>query len=351
MQFRIRVPIVVGLLIATCLSLAFASLGFAQINVGYFPYRAPLEVVEPYYNSDRLMTGCFRDPGPCWLGQASFDLLMFDRSDADSRTIVTDGVGGGELLNTTDLGFPVTAAFRFNLVLAGDDGCDLVFNYLGSKLERSRNNTVATDRYDFFEFSPIIAESGTQFQTSYTSELNSVELNSRLRQWSWFAPMAGIRFIQLEDAFDRFADGTTDLQLSMTDNELWGFQVGGEALLWDGGGVRLQSTVKGGVFYNDLELNTGGGDITLTGPPITIVETSAKFSTENVAFFGEVNLELAYRIGPQFSIRVGYTAMWLDGVALAPDQHDDFFLQAGNGTFDFGTVMYHGSYIAAELTW
>ena len=43
--------------------------------------------------------------------------------------------------------------------------------------------------------------------------------------------------------------------------------------------------------------------------------------------------------------------MWLDGVALAPDQHDNFNLQTGIGTFDYGTVMYHGSYVGFEAIW
>jgi hypothetical protein len=139
-----------------------------------------------------------------------------------------------------------------------------------------------------------------------------------------------------------------NLALSETDNQLWGFQVGGEGLLWDAGPVRLQSTVKGGVFYNNLKLSTGGE--TITSGAVTI-DPTATFSSDRGAFFGEVNLELAYQIGPQFSIRAGYAAMWLDGVALAPDQHDNFNLQSGIGTFDYGTVMYHGSYVGLELTW
>lgn len=364
MQFRVRVPLVLGLLIATCYSPARA-----QINCGYFPDGAPLEMVEPFYDPGGLTTGCFRDPGPCWLGQATFDVLLLSRSDADPMTIVrqpttTVDLGppigvvpvlGNPLLNTTDVGFSVTAGFRFNLILTGDDGCDLVFNYLGAKFDNSRVHDAATARYTFFEFPDLVPDSGTDFQTSYMSTLNSVELNSRTRQWSRLAPLAGVRFIKLHDEFDRLSgDGSTQLQMSTTDNLLWGFQVGAEALLWDVGPVRLQSTMKAGVYYNDIDLDTGGGDITVTDPATmatTTVETTANFAGEHIAYFGEVNLEFAYRVGRHFTVRAGYTAMWLDGVALAPDQHDNFSIQGGIGAFDYGTVMYHGSYVGGEFTW
>ncbi|MEO8495216.1 MAG: hypothetical protein ABI614_09110 [Planctomycetota bacterium] len=342
MQFRIRVPIVFGLLMVCCVSSASA-----QINALPGSCCRSYSDTEPYYDVDRLTTGCYRDTGPCWLGQSSIDLLLLGRSDADSRTIVTEAGTGNPLLNTADLGFPVAAGFRANLVLPGANGCDLVFNYLGAKFDNSRVNSAATARYDFFEFPALAPSAGTSFQTSYTSTLNSVEVNGRLRQWCRFAPLAGFRFIQLGDEFNRLSgDGTSDLLLSTTGNQLWGFQIGGEALLCDWGAFRLQSTTKAGVFVNHLTLDTGGGSIT-----VPMFDPMASFSTNHAAFFGEVNLELAYRVGPHFSIRVGGTAMWLDGVALAPDQHDNFNLQTQVGTFDFGTVMYYGGYLGGEFTW
>jgi hypothetical protein len=335
---------ILGLLMACCHSSANA-----QINTGHLVHCARIPLVEPYYDPECHTTGCYRDPGPCWLGEATFDVLIFDRSDAGSRTIVTEVGTGDPLLNTADLGFPVTAGFRFNLVLPGCNGCDLVFNYLGAQFENSREHSTATATYDFFEFPTLSPATGTTFETSYTSALRSFEIGGRLREWSRFAPLAGMRYIQLEDQFDRISgDATEALQTSETDNELWGFQIGGEALLWDAGTVRLQSTVKAGVYYNDLQLSTDGG--TITSGAVTI-DPTATFSGDRVAFFGEMNLELVYRFCPQLAMRVGYTAMWLDGVALAPDQHDNFILQTGIGTFDCGSVIYHGSYIGFEAIW
>ncbi len=352
MQLCIRVAILFGLLVAV-----FHTTAQAQINSLSYQCDPAYYIDEPLYDPGPLVGGCYLDPGPCWLGQTTFDVLLFDRSDATGRTIVNQVTPAapntivGPLANSKDLGFQVTAGFRFNLVLPGDDGCDLVFNFLGAKFDSQLVNGTEPASYDFFEFGNVVPDAGvgTAFQTSYESTLTSVELNTRTRQWSRFAPMAGLRFIELQDNFDRLAaDASSELQTSSTDNELWGFQVGGEGLLWDGGPVRLQTSVKAGVFFNDLDLSTGGGDIT---SGTTTIETTQKFSASQVAYFGEVNVELAYRIGRAFSIRAGYTAMWLDGVALAPDQHDDFNIASQFGTFDYGTVLYHGSYVGAEFVW
>lgn len=110
---------------------------------------------------------------------------------------------GNELLNTTDLGYPVHAAFRVNFVLPGCNGCDLVVNYLGARFENSRVHDATTASYDFFEFPSLTPASATSFETSYVSTLNSVELNTRVRQWERFAPLSGLRYIGLCDEFDR----------------------------------------------------------------------------------------------------------------------------------------------------
>ncbi|MBI2480296.1 MAG: BBP7 family outer membrane beta-barrel protein [Planctomycetia bacterium] len=361
MQFRIRVPIIVGLLIACCHASALG-----QINSGWFPHHAPLPPIESCYDP-RPILGCYRDMPPCWLGQTSFDVLLFDRSDADSlaiarrREMVDFGPPTGivetlgtEVANITDFGFPVTAAFRFNLVLPGKNGCDLMFNYLGSRFDVSHAFNGATTGYPYFEIGTAPADDSV-YQTSYESSLNSYEFNSRFRHWSRVAPLVGVRFMKLEDVLSQYtADALSYLDQTTADNQLWGFQLGAEALLWDGGSVRLQSTVKAGVFYNDLDLTTVGGDKVSTDP-ITMVTTSfdpdSSFSTGHISYFGEMNLELAYRVGLHWSIRVGYAAMWMDGVALVPDQFNNFNLQSGFGTFNYGTVLYHGSYVGFEATW
>ena len=318
----------------------------AQINTGWFPHHAPLPYIEPCFDPGPIV-GCYRDVGPCWLGQTSFDILLFDRSDADPRTIVTEVGTGNAILNTADLGYPVSAAFRFNLVLPGCNGCDVIFNYLGAKFDTETTHSTATASYDFFEFPALTPATGTSFQTSYMSTLTSVELNTRVRKWKRFAPLSGLRYIGLVDEFDRLsADGASEIVASTTSNQMFGVQFGGEALLVNAGSVRLQSIAKFGAFYNNVNLSTGGAVI--AGPAFDPV---ASFSSQRVSFFGEVNLELAFQVDQHWAIRVGYTAMALDGAAIAPDQHDNFNLQSGIGTFDYGTLMYHGSYIGFEATW
>jgi len=58
-QFRIRVPMILGLFVACCHTSASA-----QINSGHFTGDAPLPAMEPFYDTGCYTTGCYRDTGP-----------------------------------------------------------------------------------------------------------------------------------------------------------------------------------------------------------------------------------------------------------------------------------------------
>ena len=43
---------------------------------------------------------------------------------------------------------------------------------------------------------------------------------------------------------------------------------------------------------------------------------------------------------------------WLiDGVALAPDQSNNFRLATGEGSLDLGSVFYQGGHVGIDITW
>ena len=72
----------------------------------------------------------------------------------------------------------------------------------------------------------------------------------------------------------------------------------------------------------------------------------------NVAFVGELGLTGAYQINDCWTVRGGYQVIWVDGIALAPDQLDDSDITTGVATLDTsGHPIYHGFVLAAELGW
>jgi hypothetical protein len=72
-----------------------------------------------------------------------------------------------------------------------------------------------------------------------------------------------------------------------------------------------------------------------------------------VAFVGEVNLSALYRLTDVWNVRAGYNAMWIEGLALAPDQLDFDFATASSGSRlrNGGGMFLHGVSAGLEARW
>ena len=71
----------------------------------------------------------------------------------------------------------------------------------------------------------------------------------------------------------------------------------------------------------------------------------------HTSFLGEAQLMWVHEFCDCLSARIGYQALWLEGVALAPDQNDNFYIATGEGTLDVGSAFYQGGYAGFEITW
>ncbi len=75
---------------------------------------------------------------------------------------------------------------------------------------------------------------------------------------------------------------------------------------------------------------------------------------DHTAFAGDLNLTLVYRWSPCFSTRLGYQALWLEDVALAPDNLNtniDIIRMGPAQLNHSGGVIYHGPYFGVEFGW
>ena len=76
-----------------------------------------------------------------------------------------------------------------------------------------------------------------------------------------------------------------------------------------------------------------------------------------VSFVGDANVQALYRLNYQWTLRAGYNFLFVDGVALAPENFNTippFGPQFPNRqTFinDNGNVFYHGWNIGLEYMW
>lgn len=107
-------------------------------------------------------------------------------------------------------------------------------------------------------------------------------------------------------------------------NNLYGAQVGVRATLWELNDFSLDGTMKAGVYDNQA------GQTALVSMEKKIY--TARATTSAVAFAGEANLLAKYRLSDGIALKMGYEALWLAGVALAPAQIQEIGATAGSVT-------------------
>jgi len=85
-----------------------------------------------------------------------------------------------------------------------------------------------------------------------------------------------------------------------------------DAKLLELGRFSIDGVIKAGVFDNNAEQTTV---VSMAKQLYT-----AQATTNAAAFVGEADLQVKYQLAKGLALKVGYEALWLDGVALAPGQ-------------------------------
>jgi hypothetical protein len=97
-----------------------------------------------------------------------------------------------------------------------------------------------------------------------------------------------------------------------TANNLYGAQIGIQAKLLEFERFSIDGQVKAGLFDNHATQST------VVSMRKELFPSGA--TTDHLAFVGEIGLQLKYRLTPALAVKIGYEALWLAGVALAPGQ-------------------------------
>jgi len=143
-------------------------------------------------------------------------------------------------------------------------------------------------------------------------------------------------------------------------NSLTGFQIGGD--LWANvvPGVRLGADLKAGVYGNYANQGTNIISVDSVG---TATSFSESVDGNDISMIAEANLMFLWRLGPHWTIKSGYNLLFLEGVALAPENFNttppNILTTGGAFTFpprastlnDDGNVFYHGAFMGAEWMW
>lgn len=199
---------------------------------------------------------------------------------------------------------------------------------------------------------------------NYTSDLDSYEINfvsccyrgcdsgcskSYFDTVEW---MAGFRYLSLDENLNLYAERDEvggieqgNYEIGAT-NDLYGAQIGLRTRS-NFGRFSIEGLAKAGLFANYAEQRQYVIDYPAfeLRPPVGASDTQ-------VAFVGELGLTGIYRFSDHWGLRAGYSLIWLEGLALAPDQLDFSLDPAAGSTINQdGGLLLHGFHVGIEARW
>lgn len=193
------------------------------------------------------------------------------------------------------------------------------------------------------------------------SELQTAEMSFR-RYWVGYSPrvsgtlLAGFRYTRLKEDFLFLTSGEADLDyFTRADNDLAGFQTGGDIWISLLQGLRVGAEGKAGIYNNHYSIDT---NITATPPVNGPPTVSESFSEDQVAFIGEASADVVVDLLPSWSLRGGYEVLWLNSIALAGENFNPaspYGLPGQEPRVPFrmnqGEAFYHGWHAGLEFVW
>jgi len=302
--------------------------------------------------------GCY----PCCPWQVWANAIFMSRSSTSRQPLVYKGPKGSRYFWTDDLDFDygwgpsLGITFCFNR-------CN-PYNRIGAEFYAvdgwSSTEQVAGNISVQFPSTPYLPNlevpgdplSGYGVATfRYTSSLYNTEVNfyHQSRKVRWLSTLAGFRWIDIgEDFRTDFVTGDATPHYTIdVNNHLYGFQVGALANLQDYGPWRFEGWLKAGAYGSMADQHTTE-DFTSAGGSVIY----AAADSTNLAFAGDLGVSVSRRITDHLSLRLSYMALWIDGIALAPEQLDNTDPSNSNASLDdSGGTFYHGGFLGGEFLW
>jgi hypothetical protein len=306
-------------------------------------------------------------PAPLWTSYALTDALFWGRDNqATNQPLIVSEETGAPLVSTRDLRFPFSEGVRAFYGQRAPDRGGWEIGYFGV-YGQSATRFVAAAPPDFLQFpDPIGGLLTTEGETStiqYSSVINSAEANlfTTSTEWrdlsgSWLTVdwLAGFRYVGVEEqasiTTDCCVEGDTKVPVPYTvrtRNNLFGAQIGNRSR-WTWQNWAFEGWAKAGLFGNAQEQIQSP----LVDYLFVPVRPGLSASGGQVSFVGDINTSVIYRLTDVWGIRAGYNLIWIDGLALAPNQFD-FTNDAASGTrlVSGGGIFMHGANLGLEARW
>ncbi len=325
---------------------------------------------EPAIEIPSATAGAFRGVGPAeplWTSYALAEALFWQRDNQAFNQPLAVTVGdGATVLETNDLRFPVAAGVRtfYGQRSPEDGGWEVGYFGIYGQTATNIQGTVPPNYIQLPD--PLggnLTEDGEFVTAKYSSLLNSAEVNLFATDSDWINDpsgwatidwLAGFRYVGVEEdavlATDccRMGDEFFTIPYrARTRNNMFGAQLGVRGRrAWERWAV--EGWAKGALM--------GVAQEQIQDPLFTYAGVLERPATSRaggeVGFVGDLTMSAIYRLNQAWGIRAGYSLLWLDGLALAPDQFD-FGTDAGSGTnlVNSSGIFYHGANLGLEARW
>ncbi len=316
---------------------------------------------------------CCEYPG--WY--ASGDALFLKRNEARNNVLVVadrgtllDPTDDTVLLTTRDLNFTdFETGFRATLGRSLGHGLALEGSYFQVEewdafAQVTSNGLIVSSAlgeglspplpFNFPFFNADTFYEAVQQTVVYRSELKNAELNLKAtckHHNIIHTEFVGIRYLKVRENFvltsqDEVTStptaglGTYTID---TDNDLLGGQYGQEYGIPLFGMVLLSTKLKAGLFGNSVEQTT---EIIDSG----VIRYNARDTEPELSFVGEINFSADVRVNNFISVHGGYNLLWVQQVALAPEQNYPLGLAAVSPINDNGHLFYHGFNLGVQIS-
>jgi hypothetical protein len=262
----------------------------------------------------------------------------------------------GQTVDASDFNFSMTSGFDLEL-LRQRENWDFQFRlFTLSNTAGPMGFTSADQGWMNFEQPVGFADGPTRTSARYVYDFSSEEFNFSYHWNDWFRPLIGLRIVGLNERLDVQLHALDPITLRDTAhlwdvdvnayNTLVGLQIGSQFSFFNRGPFRLESVLKAGVY----------GNAAANSSRLRYHEIGQYYFTDadkgNVAFVGEIGLSGAYQITPHWACSLGYQLLWIDGLALAPQQ-----LPVSNpmdnsaAVHTASSVFFHGAFATVEYQW
>jgi hypothetical protein len=294
-----------------------------------------------------------------------------------NRTILIDGNTQQTLVSSSDLDFGFNSGVRalFGVRLCG---CRAVeFGYFGLfNSDASIDYVGPNPNVDVTLPGPLgqasnVFHDGVRVHVDYVSRLHGAEVNfpccccwqcedecggsgqpqdgPRAGSTEWFA---GFRYLSLREDLRISGEKPvlgaveTGYYDTASRNDLFGAQLGGRIRRCYGQ-FSWEATAKAGIFGNQA----GQEQVFIDYPDFPLRPNTSSNGC-SVALVGELNLTAIYQLNETWGLRLGYNLIWIEGVALAPDQLDfSFTPTSGTGLNRNDGFFMHGVNVGVEGRW